>query len=54
MSTVEDKKKMPFLERTFEMVYNNPLVMNKILDKFFADLSISELKIPAINRLLLI
>ena len=44
MKTVENLKKKPFLEKVFEMAYEYPQVMNKILDKFFADLSIAELR----------
>jgi len=44
MKTVENLKKKPFLENVFEMAYKYPQVMNKILDKFFADLSIAELR----------
>jgi len=44
MQIVEKEKKIPFLVQTFKMAYKYPQVMNKVLDKFFADLSISELK----------
>jgi len=44
MKTVEKDKKKAFFVRAFEMAYNNPAVMNKLLDKFVADIPVSELK----------
>ena len=44
MQIVEKDKKKAFFVRAFEMAYSNPAVMNKMLDKFVADISISESK----------
>lgn len=44
MGIVEKAKNKCFWVRAFEMAWDTPAVMNKILDKFFADLSIAEIK----------
>ncbi len=44
MKKVEMIRKEPFLEHVFNVAYENPAVLNKLLDKFFADLSFAELK----------
>ena len=44
ISKIVEKEKKEFLFKALEIAYSNPQVMNKLPDKFFADISISDLK----------